>query len=65
MEEETMSSGPLRLVVPAITVLAAFVTGVAIGQGSVPYDDQSVEQTLLATIDVAKAVDHQEIASFA
>jgi hypothetical protein len=41
-------------------VLAAFVTGVAVGQSSVPYDDQSVEQTLLATIDIAKAVDHQE-----
>src|SRR5215467_13521476 len=60
MEEETMSSGPLRLAVPTMAVLAAFVTGVAVGQSSVPYDDQSVEQALLATIDIAKAVDHQE-----
>jgi hypothetical protein len=44
MEEETMSSGPLRLAVPAMAVLAAFVTGVAVGQSSVPYNDQSVEQ---------------------
>jgi quercetin dioxygenase-like cupin family protein len=60
MEEETMGSRPLRLAVPAMAVLAAFVTGVAVGQSSVPYDDQSVEQTLLASIDIAKAVDHQE-----
>ena len=53
-------SVPLRLAVLAVVVPAAFVTGVAVGQSSAPYDDQSVAQTLLATIDITKAVDHPE-----
>lgn len=51
-------SEPLRLAVLAMAVLAAFSTGIAVGQRSAPHDNQSVEQTLLATIDLAKAVDH-------
>ena len=51
---------PLRLGVLAVAVLAAFLTGIAVGQRSAPHDDQSVEQTLLATVDLAKAVDHLE-----
>src|SRR5690348_5652122 len=50
-------SEPLRLTVLALAVLAAFSAGIAVGQQSAPRDDQSVEQTLLATIDLAKAVD--------
>ena len=50
-------SEPLRLAALAVAVLAAFSTGIAVGQRSAPHDDQSVEQTLLATIDLAKAVD--------
>src|ERR1700730_18983421 len=51
-------SEPHRLAVPAVAMLAAFSTGIALGQRSAPHDDQLVEQTLLATIDLAKAVDH-------
>ena len=48
---------PLRLAALAVAVLAAFSAGIAVGQRPAPHDDQSVEQTLLATIDLAKAVD--------
>ena len=51
-------SEPHRLVALAVAMLAAFSAGVALGQRSAPHDDQLVEQTLLATIDLSKAVDH-------
>lgn len=47
---------PLPIAVLAVAVLAAFSAGIAVGQRSAPHDDQSVEQTLLVTIDLAKAV---------
>ena len=53
-------SEPLRRAVLAVAVLAAFSTGIAVGQRSAPHDDQSVEQTLLATIDLGQAVDHPD-----
>ena len=51
-------SEPLRIAVLAVAALAVFSVGIAIGQRSAPQDDRSVEQTLLASIDLAKAVDH-------
>lgn len=51
-------SEPLRIAVSAAAALAVFSVGIAIGQRSAPHDDRSVEQTLLASIDLAKAVDH-------
>ena len=44
------------MVVLAVGVLAAFSAGLAAGQRSAPHDDHLVEQTLLTTIDLAKAV---------
>ena len=46
----------LRIAGLVVAVLAAFSTGIAVGQRSAPHDDQSVEQTLLATIDLANAI---------
>ena len=51
-------SEPRRPVALAVAMLAAFSAGVALGQRSAPPDDQFVEQTLLTTIDLSKAVDH-------
>jgi quercetin dioxygenase-like cupin family protein len=45
-----------RLVVAGIAALAAFWSGFAVGQRSAPSGDSGVEQTLLATIDLAKAL---------
>jgi quercetin dioxygenase-like cupin family protein len=46
----------LGMAVPAVGLLAAFSTGFAVGQRSVPRDDHLVEQTPLTTIDLTKAV---------
>ena len=46
-----------RGVVSAVAGLMLFYGGFAAGQRSAPSGDQGVEQTLLATIDLAKAVD--------
>src|SRR5215470_10497463 len=46
-----------RAVVTAVAVLAVFSAGFAAGQHAAPSGDTGVEQTLLATIDLAKAID--------
>jgi quercetin dioxygenase-like cupin family protein len=41
----------------AVALLAVFAAGFAAGQHAAPAGDRQVEQTLLATIDLAKAID--------
>jgi quercetin dioxygenase-like cupin family protein len=48
---------PLRIAMPAAAALVVFSAGFAAGQRSAPTGDRLVEQTLLTTIDLAKAVD--------
>jgi quercetin dioxygenase-like cupin family protein len=49
--------GPLRMAALAAAGLIVFAAGFAAGQHAAPAGDQLVEQTLLATIDLAKAVE--------
>ena len=49
--------GPLRIAMVIATGLLVFSAGYAAGQRSAPAGDQLVEQKLLATIDLAKAVE--------
>jgi quercetin dioxygenase-like cupin family protein len=49
--------GPLRIAMLSAAALVLFSAGFAAGQRSAPTDDRLVEQTLLAKIDLAKAVD--------
>jgi quercetin dioxygenase-like cupin family protein len=46
-----------RVTVAALTALTVFCAGYAAGQRSAPSGDDRVQQTLLATIDLAKAID--------
>ena len=48
---------PLRVVVASATALVLFSAGFALGQHLAPSGDRLVEQTLLASIDLAKALD--------
>jgi quercetin dioxygenase-like cupin family protein len=52
-----MMREPLRIAMLAAAALVLFSAGFAAGQRSAPAGDRLVDQTLLATIDLAKAVD--------
>jgi quercetin dioxygenase-like cupin family protein len=52
-----MMREPGRIAMLSAAALVVFSAGFAAGQRSAPTDDRLVEQTLLTTIDLAKAVD--------
>ena len=53
--EKTMRKSRVMAVL-AVGILAVFSAGFAAGQRSAPHDDYLIEQTLLTTIDLTKAV---------
>jgi quercetin dioxygenase-like cupin family protein len=54
---EAVMTNPLRIVTAMAAALVLFSAGFAAGQHQAPSGDQQVEQRLLASIDLARAVD--------
>jgi quercetin dioxygenase-like cupin family protein len=57
IDVEAMMRNPLRIAALVAAALALLSAGFAAGQHLAPTDDRLVKQTLLASIDLAKAVD--------